>query len=35
MINGVEMGGGSIRIHNAEEQGLVLEILKEDASEMV
>lgn len=35
VINGVEMGGGSIRIHNPEEQRLVLEILQEDPSEMV
>ncbi|KAK5986079.1 tRNA ligase class II [Trichostrongylus colubriformis] len=34
VINGVEMGGGSIRIHNSEEQARVLKILQVDTQEM-
>ncbi|CAJ0588992.1 unnamed protein product [Cylicocyclus nassatus] len=34
VLNGVELGGGSIRIHDPEEQAHVLEILGEDTQEM-
>ncbi|CAD6199694.1 unnamed protein product [Caenorhabditis auriculariae] len=34
VMNGVEMGGGSIRIHDADLQAHVLEILKEPTAEM-
>ncbi|CAI4231575.1 unnamed protein product [Auanema sp. JU1783] len=34
VINGVEMGGGSIRIHDPKQQELVLDILGEKSSEM-
>nr|CDJ93392.1 Aminoacyl-tRNA synthetase domain containing protein [Haemonchus contortus] len=34
VINGVEIGGGSIRIHDSEEQARVLEILGENTREM-
>ncbi|VDP39318.1 unnamed protein product [Heligmosomoides polygyrus] len=35
VINGVEIGGGSIRIHDSKEQARVLEILGEQMEEMV
>ncbi|VDM61516.1 unnamed protein product [Angiostrongylus costaricensis] len=34
VMNGVELGGGSIRIHNSKEQAKVLEILGQDTQEM-
>lgn len=35
VLNGVELGGGSIRIHNGPMQRRVLEILGEETGEMV
>lgn len=34
VMNGIELGGGSIRIHNPKEQAKVLEILGQDTQEM-
>ncbi|VDL79260.1 unnamed protein product [Nippostrongylus brasiliensis] len=34
VMNGVELGGGSIRIHNSDEQAKVLEILGEETKDM-
>ncbi|KAK6758124.1 hypothetical protein RB195_015753 [Necator americanus] len=34
VLNGVELGGGSIRIHNSEEQAHVFKILNEETTQM-